>query len=100
MNGCIRIDGREYPLHFTVNHICAMEETVGTGLAGLMQGGILGIRALFWCGLMDEKITLEEAGGLMQRYLETGGTVGALSAALARAMEDAGFFHIPAAKKD
>ena len=100
MNGSITVKGRTYPLHFTVNHICRMEETLGEALPKLMQGSLYGLRALLWCGLMGEGMELEEAGLLMESYLKEGGTLQSLSATLASAMEDAGFFPSSARKQE
>lgn len=100
MNGSITVDGRTYALHFTVNHICRMEETMGDKLPSLLSGSVYGLRSLLWCGLMGENISLEEAGRLMERYLQDGGSLASLSQILASAMEDAGFFHSPAMKQE
>lgn len=99
MNGSFQVKDRLYPLHFTVNHICLMEESLGQKLPALLSGSMYGVRALLWCGLMGEKVTLEEAGSLMQEYFLQGGTLETLSRLLADAMEDAGFFHLPVQKR-
>ena len=100
MNGTVVISGKPHPLHFTVNHLCLMEEAAGQPLHALMNGSFQGIRAFLWCGLMDENITLEEAGDLLQAYLQQGGTLKKLSETLADALCDAGFFPCPAQEKE
>lgn len=100
MNGSITVGGRTHSLHFTVNHICRMEEALGESLPKLMQGSIYGLRALLWCGLMGEGMEMEETGSLIQSYLQEGGSLNTLSQMLAAAMEDAGFFPSPAAKQE
>lgn len=100
MNGCFSVNGRLYSLRFTVNHICCLEEALGEKFPALLSGSVWGMRALIWCGLMEEKLSLEEAGDLLQAYLAQGGTLQALSQILADAMEDAGFFHSPARKQE
>ncbi len=95
MNGVFTLEGRAHPLHFTINHLCLMEEALDMPLQKLLSSGITGMRALLWCGLMEEKITLEEAGDMVQRYLQQGGTLHALSEILADALTDAHFFRPP-----
>ena len=95
MNGTVVISGKAHFLRFTVNHLCCAEEAAVQPLHALMNGSFLGIRAILWCGLMDEKITLEEAGEMLQAYLQQGGTLKQLSEILANALCDAGFFHCP-----
>ena len=95
MNGAFSVNGRTYPLHFTVNHICMLEETVGKPLPSLLNSSLSSLRDLLWCGLMDERITRETAGQWMQDYLAESGSLKELSALLASAMEDAGFFQQP-----
>lgn len=97
MNGSFTVNGRTYSLHFTVNHICLLEETVGKPLPALLNSSVSSLRDLLWCGLMGENIGRETAGQWMQDYLSGGGSLKALSALLSSAMEDAGFFQQPAA---
>lgn len=99
MNGCLVIGGKAHPLHFTVNHLCIMEEAMGQPLSSLMNGGITGLRAFLWCGLMGEGISREDAGEMIQAYCAEGGSLKELSALLAEALQDAGFFHLPAQEK-
>ena len=95
MNGTVVISGKAHFLRFTVNHLCCAEEAAGQPLHALMNGSFLGIRAILWCGLMDENISRETAGRWMQDYLSSQGTLKELSSLLAAAMEDAGFFQLP-----
>ena len=101
MNGLICLCGRDYPLRFTINAVCALEEKLG-GLSGLMRTEVSALRALLWCGLLEggEKLSLTECGALLQRHLESGGNLKAVSTALANAMTDAGFFPRPAENAD
>lgn len=99
MNGAFTVHGCAYPLHFTVNHICLLEETAGKPLPDLLGSSVSSLRDLLWCGLMDEHISLETAGQWMQDYLSSGGSLKALSSLLAAAMEDAGFFQPPAEER-
>lgn len=95
MNGAFTVNGRTYPLHFTVNNLCILEETAGKPLPELLHSSVSSLRDLLWCGLMDERITRETAGQWMQDYLAESGSLKELSALLASAMEDAGFFQQP-----
>lgn len=95
MNGAFTVNGHTHPLHFTVNHICILEETAGKPLPMLLNSSVSSLRDLLWCGLMDENISRETAGRWMQDYLSSQGTLKELSSLLAAAMEDAGFFQLP-----
>lgn len=95
MNGAFTVNGISHPLHFTVNHICILEETAGKPLPMLLNTSVSSLRDLLWCGLMDEQISRETAGLWMQDYLSSNGSLKELSALLAAAMEDAGFFQPP-----
>lgn len=95
MNGAFIVNGRAYPLHFTVNHICILEETAGKPLPELLNTSVSSLRDLLWCGLMDEQISRETAGQWIQDYLAGKGSLRELSELLASAMEDAGFFRQP-----
>lgn len=92
MNGVFIVGGRSYPLRFTVNHICCLEEATKKPLSALLDGSLQGVRDILWCGLMAENITREDAGQIMQDYLDQGGSFADLSQILADAMADAGFF--------
>lgn len=95
MNGVTVMDGREWPLRFSVNHVCAMEEAEGMPLPSLLNSGMRGLRALLWCGLMDEHITRQQAGEMLQRYFSAGGSVKEISRCLSDALMDAGYFSPP-----
>lgn len=95
MNGAFSVNGRTFPLHFTVNHICLLEEAAGKSLPDLLNTSVSSLRDLLWCGLMDEHISRETAGQWMQEYLSSSGSLKELSSLLAAAMEDAGFFQPP-----
>lgn len=94
MNGVVVIGGKEHALRFSVNHVCVMEETEGKALPALMDGSLLGMRALLWCGLMEEGITRQQAGEMLQCYFTDGGSVKELAQVLAQALSDAGYFHL------
>lgn len=93
----ITLNGREYSLHFSVNSLCCLEEKMEKGLYTLMKTNLSCLRGLLWCGLMEEEkgITLEDAGSLLESHLRAGGSLMAVSHALSRALEDAGFFPHP-----
>ncbi len=90
----IALNGKSYPLRFTVNALCCLEEKTGQGLDQLQGGRISTLRGLLWCGLMEgcPAITLESAGQLLNDHLQHGGDLASVSDALAAALEDACFF--------
>lgn len=97
----ITLCGKEYSLRFTVNALCCLEEKMGCGLEKILQSPLTGMRGLLWCGMMEDepRMTLEEAGELMERHLLSGGSMDSLSQTLANGLKDAGFFPKPG-KKD
>ena len=90
----ITLCGRDYPLRFSVNALCCLEEKTGLSLAQLQGRHMSCLRSLLWCGLLETKdqMTLEEAGDLLDRHLKSGGTLEETASALAAALEDACFF--------
>lgn len=97
MTRYIELDGREYALRFTVNALCNLEARFGS-LNEALKTEFTCLRALIWCGLMEEEhLTLEAAGALLQRHFEHGGTLESTAEAVADALNDACFFHLPEA---
>ena len=94
MNRAVSLNGREYPLRFTVNSLCCLEEKTGQSLAALKITQFSCLRGLLWCGMLAAApdITLEAVGDLLDAHLRAGGDLSAVSAALAGALEDACFF--------
>lgn len=97
----LTLNGREYPLRFTVNALCRLEEKTGKSLEDMRSGQMSCLRGLLWCGLAEgaPEMTLEQAGDLIDAYLRSGGQWKALSDQMAAALEDACFFPRPAAGK-
>ncbi len=96
----ITLNGREYPLRFSVNALCCLEEKTGRGLSSLQSDRLSCIRALLWCGLMESEkgLTLEGAGELLDAHLRAGGSLSQVSAILSEALSDACFFPKPGAE--
>ena len=94
MNRILTLNGRDYPLRFSINALCCLEEKTGLSLSQLQSAQFSCIRGLIWCGLMEgEKgLTLEAAGELLDAHLKSGGDLQAVADALAAALEDACFF--------
>lgn len=90
----VTLCGRDYPLRFSVNALCCLEEKTGLSLAQLQSRHMSCLRALLWCGLLEtpDKTTLEEAGELLDQHLKSGGGMESVASALAAALEDACFF--------
>ena len=47
----ITLNGRDYPLRFSVNALCCLEEKTNLSLSGLQGRQMSCIRGLIWCGL-------------------------------------------------
>ncbi len=96
----ITLNGQSYPLRFSVNALCCLEEMTGRGLDQLQGGRISTLRGLMWCGLMEgcPHMTLEDAGKLLNDHLLNGGDLASVSDTLAAALEDACFFPRPGRK--
>jgi len=97
MNTVVELAGKSYALRFTVNALCCLEEKMGQGFSALLKTQLSSLRGLLWCGLLETEkgITLHRAGDLLQRHLAQGGDLKSVSAALAQALEQAGFFPKP-----
>ena len=94
MTHSITLNGREYPLRFSINALCCLEEKTGRTLDQLQSAQFSCLRGLLWCGLMEgEKgLTLAQAGELLDAHLQCGGDLNAVSRVLADALSDACFF--------
>ena len=77
----LRIDGRDYELKYTVNTLCNMCDA-GLDVMNLdkMIINVKTIRELFMYGLKHDikKITQNQAGELMDEYMDEGGTFNSL----------------------
>ena len=100
MNRSITLSGREYPLRFSVNALCCLEEKTGQSLDALQGAQLSCVRGLLWCGLMEgmPHLTLEDTGEMMDAHLQSGGNLKSLAEELALALSDACFFQAPGAK--
>ena len=90
----VTLQGKEYPLRFSVNALCCLEEKTGLSLARLQERNLSCLRGLIWCGLLESgrPLTLEEAGNLLDGHLRDGGDLKSVAEALSAALEDACFF--------
>ena len=91
----INLNGREYPLRFSVNALCCLEEKTGVSFGQLCGRQLSCLRGLLWCGLTEAMpdLMLDEAGDMIDSHLKAGGELSVLSDQLAAALEDACFFH-------
>jgi len=82
-------------LHYTINALCELEEMTGRGLDQLLKTSFSSIRGLLWCGIRHQmpELTIVEAGNMLEKHLEKGGTLEQIANAVCAALEDAGFFH-------
>lgn len=90
----VTLCGVDYPVRFSVNALCCLEEKTGKSLAHLQSLDMICLRGLLWCGLMEGKNapSLEETGDMITRHLQGGGSMETLAHQLAAALEDACFF--------
>ena len=97
----VALCGREYPLRFTVNALCSLEERTGISLDALQSRQLSCLRGLLWCGLTESQpgLSLQQAGEMIDAHLRDGGDMAALADQLAAALEDACFFHRKAEKE-
>ena len=91
----VEMNGRQLTLSYTVSAVCDMERALGVSLYELLKTNVTCVRALFWCGLLSSpaQCTLKEAGEMLDEFIKAGGSLTALGALIAQALEDAGFFH-------
>lgn len=92
----LEIKGKEYNIKFTINTLCIMaNEGLDITDLGNIKMNIVAIRDLFYYGLKHEnkKITVNQAGCLIDDFLEEGGSFNDISTeimqALARALGSA-----------
>lgn len=90
----VTLNGKDYPLRFSVNALCCLEEKTGVSLDRLQGSPMRCLRGLLWCGLTESRpdMTLEDAGQLLDEHLRSGGSLQGASDALAAALSDACFF--------
>lgn len=82
-----------YEIEYTVNAVCDLEELTGRNLGDVLSSaGISSVRALLWCGLIENTkgLTMKKAGDLLQEHLKTR-PMEDLVSALGTAIEQAGF---------
>lgn len=82
-------------LRYSVNALSDLEQHLGTGLAGMLMTGRMGmgmIRGLLWAGLKheDKRLTPAGAGELMQAWLDNGGELERLGDLIKEALALAG----------
>ena len=77
MNHTIQLHLRQYPLHYSLNALCCLEEKTGLRFQDMRGEDLRTLRALLWCGMMDSNpsLTLEETGMLLERHLMMGGSL-------------------------
>lgn len=90
------MNGRRYPLRFTLNALCNLEGRMGMGLEQLLCTSLSALRGLLWCGMVEEQpeLTLEQAGWMLESHLKAGGSLEEIAFSLSAAMEEAGFFQL------
>ena len=82
-------------LRFDFNAIADLEQKAGVGIGALLSEEKVGfntLRLLLWSGLKweDRKLTSEQAGDLMQDFVENGGDLTYISVLITKALEKSG----------
>ena len=95
----IEIAGVPLRLRYTVNALCAVEERAGGSLDTLMERQFSATRLLLWGALMEyqPEITPDDAGEMIGRHIQAGGTLEDIVKLCAQALSEAGFFQPEAA---
>ena len=65
----VTLNGKDYPLRFSVNALCCLEEKTGKGLSDMQSGQLSCLRGLLWCGLREHFPEETE-----KAYAKVGGT--------------------------
>lgn len=90
----VKLD-RQRELRYGVNALCILEDKLGKNLGEILsQGmGISMLRLVFWAGLVwdDKELTEEEAGGLMDTYMQSGHAFSEVSDLITKALMKSGF---------
>ena len=82
-------------LRFDFNAIADLEQKAGVGIGALLSEEKIGfntLRLLLWAALKweDRKLTSEQAGDLMQDFVENGGDLTYISVLITKALEKSG----------
>ncbi len=88
------IAGKQIPLRYSMNSLCAMEDLTGGALERMLERQFSAARLLLWGGMLEcaPGITLNAAGEKIDEHIRAGGTLEEIVAECARAMERAGYF--------
>lgn len=94
MHRMLEAGGRQWPLRYTVNSVCCLEERFQKALHSLLCTDAASVRALLWCGLIhhDAALTPEDAGRILDQVLQEGRSLVDVATLCADALADAGFF--------
>lgn len=90
----MEIGGRSFRLRYTLNALCAMEDSAGGSLDHILAQQFTAVRLLLWGGLIElqPEMSLNMTGELISRYIADGGTLDEIVNVCADALESAGFF--------
>lgn len=90
----VELNGKQYPLRFTVNAVCQMEKETGMPLGDVLRSDLSCVRALLYAGLYEQEgLSMKETGELLDKHLKNGGSLKRVADAIARDLDSAGFFH-------
>lgn len=84
--------GKPVLMHYTMNSLCAMEARAGMPLDELMDHHFSATRLLLWAGLRDcyPGVTVWDAGELISKHLQRGGTLEEVIDICARGLRKSG----------
>lgn len=82
----IEIAGTNYEIRYTINAVRKLEKELGTSAFAIVQEGISidALQTLFWAGLLHQNpaLTVDQAGILLEQYLEEGGSLNGLTSVI------------------
>lgn len=97
----LEIGDVSFELEYTVNSVCDLEEITGKGLGDILAtAGLSSVRALLWCGLIENMkgLTMAKAGNLLQEYMKAH-SMEELVEVMGKAIEGAGFIQAQPEKR-
>ena len=91
MEYTMMIAGEAVALKYTFNSLCAMEALAGGTLENALKKPFTAARLLLWGGIQEKKISLKGVGELLEKHLQSGGTLEEILEGCLCAMTRSGF---------
>ncbi len=94
MDYVITVAGEAFALRYTFNSLCAMEAVADGSLGRILKRPFTAARLLLWGGLQKKQLSLNAAGELLERHLQSGGRLDEILDGCMCAMEHSGFLDL------